>query len=166
MHDRAWCYLRWLVQAVYRETRHIGPSGDKEARCEVQGHLEQAAERCRRNRWLLQGVQLWKEGDKATLTSEILAPYVFTTGLRLEQLPELFRLPQWHKTFGGPRWARIAGMTIRMRDALDEGQARLLDELCDEAKILQHNSGHLVPSPHEWRGYKKQKWPELCHRLQ
>jgi hypothetical protein len=39
---------------------------------------------------------------------------------------------------------------------------RWLEELCDEARQLRHNSGGLVPPAREWYGYKKQKWPELC----
>jgi hypothetical protein len=50
-------------------------------------------QRCRRNRDLLQSVELWRHGQGATTTQEILESYVEATGLLLEQLPEIFRLP-------------------------------------------------------------------------
>src|SRR5687767_3084661 len=97
-----------MVQAVYREARHIGLIGDHEARCHVGIRFAHSADLCSRNRFVLQSTSLWKQGELATSTIEVLKLYVDVTGLSPIELPDLFRLDAWDARYGGEPWAVIA----------------------------------------------------------
>lgn len=161
---RHWCYFRCLVQAAYREARHIGPPGDQGANCVATGEFSMAAELCSRNRTVLKTLDLWKRTDRAGSTDDVLEPYLAHTGLRPEELPAVFRLPGWRPGYGGEPWARIAEVLVKLRDAIDERNEAEAERLCDVAASLRHNSGTLVPSEHRWRAdrWQQEKWPELC----
>lgn len=145
MTERAWCTFRCLVQAVYREVRHLGPAGDVEARCRVDAEYTTAATRCKANRVLLQGLTLWQRGRTATRPDEVLALYQAATGLAPEDRPAVFRLPVW-TTSSGERWAVIAEALLELRAALVAGNEPAADTACDHIGTLRHNSAHGLAS--------------------
>jgi hypothetical protein len=162
--ETSWCYFRCLVQASYREARHIGPPGDHEAKCEVTDKFAEAAALCARNRTTLKGLGLWKSSERAETTPEVLAPYVSASGLDPEELPELFLHSGWRTSYGGPLWSRIAEVMNRLRTAIDEGDNAMAHALCVETRTLRHNSGQLVPSADKWAANRwlREKWPHQC----
>lgn len=162
--DRIWCYFRCLVQACYREARHIGTSADPDAKCVVTAAFSETAISCRANRGKLKGLTLWSQTAQAKTTAEVLAPYVSASGIAPEQLPELFTLPGWFSSFGGARWARIAEVMIDLRSAMEIGNVEHAHMLCEVVQGLHHNSGPLVPVSERWRTdpWQREKWPELC----
>jgi hypothetical protein len=162
--ETSWCYFRCLVQASYREARHIGPPGDFEAKCEVTGKFAEAAALCARNRTRLKGLGLWKSSERAETTAEVLAPYVSTSGLDAEEVPELFLHSGWQPRYGGPLWSRIAEVMNQLKMAIDEGEVATAQALCVETRSLRHNSGPLVPSADKWATdrWLQEKWPHLC----
>lgn len=168
MTDRVWCTFRCLVQAVYREVRHIGPPGDGGARCRGNGEYAAAAARCSVNRALLQGLALWQRGRAATRVSEVPQPYLAATMLAPEDLPAVFRLPSWSPSYGGERWAIIAEALLDLRAALSAGDAEAAERLCDRIGELRHNSARLdLTTDAEratWRAssWQRAKWPALC----
>jgi hypothetical protein len=162
--ERAWCYFRCLVQACYREARHVGPPGDEQATCEAKGEFAEAAMQCQRNRANLKGLQLWETTQGARTTVEVIGPYVAISGLTPERLPSLFALPTWQPRYGGLPWVRIAEVMLELKEAIEEADAPRAKSLCDVTRGLNHNSGPLVPEVERWQNdyWQRQKWPELC----
>lgn len=160
----SWCYFRCLVQASYREARHIGPPGDFDAKCHVTGGFSEAAALCSRNRKRLKSLDLWRSTERAKSTVEVLAPYMSVSGLAPEELPELFVLSTWQPGYGGHPWAHIAGVMSQLREAINEGGVTTVLALCEQARGLRHNSGPLVPSAEKWATdrWLQEKWPQLC----
>lgn len=165
LQARHWCFFRCLVQASYRELRHIGPQGDAQAKCKVSGKFSKSAEQCSRSRETLRSLDLWKRVAAAKTTEEVLAPYIAHTGLQPDDLPAVFRLSGWQRCYGGERWARIAETLVELRVAIDERNDVKAGRLCDEIRSLEHNSGALVPSEERWQAdrWQREKWPQLCN---
>jgi hypothetical protein len=165
MEELALCTFRNLAQASYREARHIGPPGDRDAKLGVAGspYLAQAR-KCQRWRARLQGLGQYEASLGATSSAEVLDPYQRLTGLEPEDLVVLFRSEGWRRGYGGEKWAVIAEKMIELRGAIDAGDQQTALETCAEAETLRHNSGPLVPTLDEWSGSKwiRQKWPRLC----
>jgi hypothetical protein len=159
-----WCYFRCLVQACYREARHLGPPTDAAARCKGTGDFAAAAALCQSNRAALKGLRLWEQTKVASTITDVIEPYMAASGLLPEQLPSLFTLDSWHYNFGGRRWATIAEVMVHLRDAIDAADAPRAEALCEESRRLRHNSGPLVPGAESWRAHawQREKWPELC----
>jgi hypothetical protein len=166
VRHRAWCYLRNVVHAVYREARHVGPPGDAGARLHVSGDhaLAAAATRCSANRQLLKRSSLFKRTSAAKSVDEVLRPYQETTGLALSDLVLVFSEPGWATRYGGLKWAGIGRLAVELANALSDGKLDAADVICNRILRSRHNSGPLVPSVQEWRAtpYLREKWPELC----
>jgi hypothetical protein len=162
----AWCYFRNLVHTVYREARHVGPSGDRAAKlCLDNDHpLAVAASRCSKKRSLLKGVSLFKQTAAAKSVDGVLGPYRDTTALELADLVSLFAEPRWASGYGGSKWAAIGRATAELAEALDLGKLDAALRVCALVQRIEHNTRRLVPSLEEWRStpYLREKWPELC----
>jgi hypothetical protein len=165
MDELAWCTFRNLAQAVYREARHIGPSGDPNARLILANdHYAAQAANCRKWRSKLQSLDLYETiADKKTTTS-ILRPYREATGLAPADLVALFRSNGWQGGYGGERWAVITDALVRLADALDNEEPHVALAICDQVETMWHNSASLVPSRDDWEAsqWTRQKWPCLC----
>jgi hypothetical protein len=162
----SWCVFRNLVQATYREARHLGPTGDPDAKVTVDGGpLLASAVRCRNARAKLKSTDLHKLTSKANTTGEVLKPYQQETGLALDDLISVFRLTNWRTSFGGAKWAAIA---VKLKDlvfALDAKDIACASRISDSVSLLHHNNGPLIPGRLEWErhSYLREKWPELCN---
>lgn len=158
---RAWCYYRNLVHTVYREARHIGASGDPEARLIVDDpDLRKNVANIRRWRYVLKGLTVFTRIEHASSTTKTRKPYEEMIGLSIEQLAELFGRPGWTRTYGGQKWRSIALETIALGQALDDGDGETAEAVCDRVRIIRHNSGPLVPETDA--DQIKEKWPVLC----
>jgi hypothetical protein len=163
--DRAWCYYRNLVQTVYREARHIGGGQDRDARLRVADPaLGAAVANIRRFREALKSTRLFDKVRDATRTDGVTKPYEEATGLRLEEVAELFGRDGWYPTYGGPRWQRIASLAIELRDALEAGEGDRAEQICDTVRAIEHNSGPLVPRTRDQ--HNREKWPVLCDAVE
>jgi hypothetical protein len=166
-HGFAWCVLRNLVHTVYREARHLGPSGDPDAMVTVSGGvLLPSAERCSLKRQNLKSVDLHTATATANTIEEVLKPYEETTGLTVDDLIMVFSLPNWKSQYGGPKWVQIAETLKKLVIAFEAGDLEQAHRISKAVYALHHNGGRLVPSSRsEWeqgkRGYPE-KWPELC----
>lgn len=163
--SHAWCVFRNLVHAVYREARHLGPKGDRNARVTVsEGLLLVTAKRCCKFRTLLKSAELHKRTARARSTAETLKPYQDVTGLGVSDMIAVFKLPGWRRQYGGPKWARIAETLRDLISALDAGDLVAASRISDSVSSLNHNSGPLVPTRLAWEAqpYLREKWPELC----
>ena len=164
--SRAWCVFRNLVHTVYREARHLGPSGDPEAKVTVADDhlLAAAAKRCQKNRQKLKPDNLHGATASATSPTEVLAPYQEMTGLSVDDVVTVFELPNWKPGYGGAKWARIAATLKELLSALGADDMERANRIGSEVSLLRHNSGPLIPSRSEWERnqYLREKWPELC----
>lgn len=165
IRSRAWCVLRNLAHAVYREARHLGPERDAQARVTVSGGpLLPQAQQCRRARVELKSRRLFEMTAQAKSTTEVLEPYVEKTGLSVDDAIRVFRLPSWERGYGGPKWAAIAETLKELLSALEAGDIVRAGTVAERVLRLQHNNGPLVPSRSDWERnrYLQEKWPELC----
>ena len=79
----------------------------------------------------------------------VLTEYEVVTGLTLEDIYCAFDEGNWKVGegkihYGGPKWAIIAETTIKLRDALIEGDKVKARELTLRLETLEHNNGQLV----------------------
>jgi hypothetical protein len=162
--DRAWCYYRNLVHTVYREIRHIGASGDPEARLRVdEESLGREIANIRKWRSRLKTTALFDKIANKRSTASIRAPYEEVTGLQLDQLAALFGRPGWDRYYGGEKWKRIVELTLQLGTAIDADDGRGANALCEEISTIEHNSGRLVPRRSD--EHNREKWPVLCDGL-
>ncbi len=159
--ERAWCYYRNLVQTVYRESRHLGGPGDAEAKLHV-NEPSLAAVLANITKWrpVLKSTRLFEKIAHTTRTAAIRKPYEEVTGLRLEQLSDLFADPGWTRSYGGEKWERITQLTIDLGRAIDDGDAEQAEATCDRVSDIEHNTGPLVPRTRAQQN--SEKWPVLC----
>lgn len=165
VRSREWCVFRNLVHAVYREARHFGPPADNEAHVTVSsGPLLPYAKRCRQARAELKSTSLYSLTARAKSTTDVLRPYQEKTGLSLDDMIRLFKLPNWKPSYGGLKWTTIAETLKELVSALDAEDPIRAKGIADRVFHLQHNSGPLVPSQVDWerKQYLREKWPELC----
>lgn len=118
----------------------IGLIGDPEARGFVGIRFAHSADLCFHNRSVLQSTTLWKQGDSATSTIEVLRPLIDVTGLSPLELPDLFRLTEWDPKYGGEPRAIIAEKLNELNRALDEENSEEAERICDVLSKLRHNT--------------------------
>lgn len=161
--QRAWCYFCNIIHAVYREIRHVGPPGDREARCQIPDRYLAAARKCQRNRHALKSSVPFRGAAQAT-TSDVSQRYEQLTDLALGDLVDIFRNGTWQKSYGGDKWAAIAEVLIRLKSEIDSCGLEAALTTCETVRDLQHNSGPLMPSLEAWRSsvWLREKWPVIC----
>jgi len=163
--QRAWCFFRNVVHATYREIRHIGPLTDSDAKLHVSDRkYVSAAERCSKGREVLKRADLFQQTADARTVDEVLQCYYDATHLHLQDLITLFGRHGWSRSYGGQKWATIASNALELAAALRKDDLNLALPLCTRIKLLEHNSGPLVPSARDWRSnkYLQEKWPQPC----
>ncbi len=143
-HARVRCFLRCVVHACYREIRHVGPSGDWDARLEIgDGPFVDRVAGLQQNRNLLQKTTLFTKSEGAATAGAVLKPYVDLTQLTLPDLATLFDEPGWQHKYGGKRWAAIVKQAEKLVAAVDAGNWTAAQTVCDEIAQSSHNSGKL-----------------------
>jgi hypothetical protein len=113
---------------------------------------------------LLKGTQLFLQSASAGTAGEVVAPYAAATELSIADLLELFEADGWRPRFGGKKWAAIVQTAQTLITAVDVGDWKGANVVCDQIAVIEHNSGPLVPSLSEWteQARLKEKWPQLC----
>ena len=161
--SRIACYYRNSLHSAFREIRHIGPPSDAEAKCRLGGELLAIATKCQQNRPHLKSTVPYRS-TRSDDPIDIALPYQILTGLSLEQLPPIFRNPNWSLGYGGEPWAVIAETTIKLKQQIYEKDSQAALQTCDHLRNLEHNSRNLVPTATEWNAnlWIREKWPELC----
>jgi hypothetical protein len=96
-----------------------------------------------------QALVLYQSIENETDLEKILAPFVERTGLTLEDVHRAFVEGDWRNKFGsynvgGPRWARIAEVTLHLREAVVGKDWEKAAELLQEIKALKTNQGYLI----------------------
>jgi hypothetical protein len=161
--QRVWCYFCNITHAVYREIRHVGPPGDRDARCQISDRYLAAARKCQRNRDALKSSVPFR-GAVQGKADEVLRRYEELTDLTPSDLVDIFSNASWQKSYGGDKWAAIADVLIRLKSEIDSGTLEAALSTCEIVRGLCHNSGPFVPSSETWRSnsWVREKWPVIC----
>lgn len=142
--ETALYFFRKLVYLLYLEIGSLQPRVHPQIAAKARlntAYFEREKER--------QALALYHEIEQVTDPAVILSPFVERTGLTLEDVARAFAEGDWrnrHGGFssGGPRWARIAALTVGLRHAIDQADWAKVDGLLFEIKGLKTNQGYLV----------------------
>ena len=142
--EEALLFFRKMVFAVYYEIGGLTPRihrklADKANITNSYFHGEKAR----------QSAEIYQRTVQETDPEAIEAPYVLRTRLTLQDVAVAFHEGRWQNKFGGynlggPRWAKIADVTLQLRDAIQRQDWAAATELVYEAKKLRTNQGYLV----------------------
>ncbi len=96
-----------------------------------------------------QALAMFQQTEDETDPAKILAPYEERTGLTLEDIHRAFAEGEWRNkfggyNFGGPKWERIAEVTLELRRLIDQGDWEETADLAYEIKGLKNNHGYLI----------------------
>ena len=96
-----------------------------------------------------QANELYLGIENETDLAKIQAPFEERTGLTLEDVHRVFREGDWHNrygayNFGGPKWQKIAEVTLELRGLIEQEDWNKASELLYEIKGLKTNQGHLI----------------------
>jgi hypothetical protein len=96
-----------------------------------------------------QALELYRYSEGQEDVDHILAPYVERTNLTLEEVHRVLSEGDWRNkfggyNFGGPKWEKIAEMTLALRDAIRQGDQEVVDEVLFEIKRFKTNQGYLI----------------------
>ena len=142
--EKAFFFFRKLVFCVYSEIGALKP----ETHPELAGRaaLTSAYFRGERKK---QAAALYQQIAELEDTAGIIAPYQERTGLSLEEVRRAFKEGKWQNkfggfNFGGPKWARIAEITLELQRAIEEEDWEKATDLSYEIKGLKTNFGLLI----------------------
>ena len=142
--ETALFFFRKLVYLVYLEVgalqHRVHPQRANKARLNT-AFFQRDKER--------QAAGLYVESERETATNRIVALYEERTGLTLEDVHRAFVEGDWSNkfgafNFGGPKWARIAELTLDLRRLVDQEDWDEAAELLHEIKGLKTNQGYLI----------------------
>lgn len=142
--ETALYFFRKLVYLLYLEIGSLQPGVHPQIAAKARlntAYFEREKER--------QALALYHEIEQVADPAVILSPFVERTGLTLEDVARAFAEGDWRNrhggfTSGGPRWARIAALTVDLRQAIDQANWEEVDGLLYEIKGLKTNQGYLV----------------------
>jgi hypothetical protein len=98
----------------------------------------------------------WKTRQHAELGS-VLRTFEEHTGLSLHDIEGAFREGDWKNSsgnysYGGPKWASIAQVTISLLAAITEHDTAEIKQFLEEVGRLEHNNGQIVDKFRQWGG--------------
>jgi hypothetical protein len=136
--------FRRLVYALYLEIGALQPANHPEIARKARlntAFFQRDKER--------QVFELYRQVKSEPTTAKILAPFEERTGLSLEDIARAFSEGEWRNrfgsfNFGGPRWARIAEATLKLRQQIDQGDEEETAFLLHLIKGLKNNQGYLI----------------------
>jgi len=142
--DEASDTYRKVVSFVYRELGAMRPANHKSLYDKSSiGRADLASDRKERAR------KVYCETRFESDPHKVEDAYCRVWGLSLEEAREAFRDGDWllgkdRYTFGGPKWAVIADVAVRLRDAISSRDPDRLSALLHQVPSLPHNNGHLI----------------------
>jgi hypothetical protein len=136
--------FRCLVYVLYLEIGALQPRIHKEIARKAKldsAYFQRDKER--------EAASLAHQVETETDPAKIVAPFQERTGLSLEDISRAFDEGDWRNkfgayTFGGPKWARIAEVTLELRKKIEQEDWERAAELVHETKGLKTNQGYLI----------------------
>lgn len=142
--EQALFFFRKLVYLLYLEIAALRPN--IHAELAEKADLKTAFFQRDKER---QAAELYYQIENETQPAQIVYPFEERTGLSLEDLHRAFAEGEWRNkfgqfNFGGPRWERIAELTLALRNAIDTQNWDETAGLVFEIKRLKTNQGNLI----------------------
>ena len=142
--EEVFYFFRKLVYALYLEIGALQPYIHPEIASKAD--INNAFFKGERKR---QAVDLFSQIESETSPAKVIAPYQERTGLALEDIHRAFVEGKWRSKhggyyFGGPRWARIAEITLELRLRIEQEEWDRAEDLLYDIKRLKTNQGFLV----------------------
>ncbi len=142
--ETALYFFRKLVYVLYLEIGTLQPKIHPEIAAKA--NLKSAFFEREKER---QAAALYRQTEKEEETALIVAPYVERTSLTLEDVHRAFAEGDWRNKFGGyniggPRFVRIAELTLALKKLIEQGAWDQTPDLIYEIKKLKTNQGYLV----------------------
>lgn len=142
--DTALYFFRKLVYLLYLEIGALQPHNHPElaARAKLKtAYFQREKER--------QAAELYSGSVQENTPAKILAPYEERTGLSLEDVHRAFAEGDWRNkfggfNFGGPKWEKVAEVTLRLRAQIDQGHWEEVERVLFEIKSLKTDQGYLI----------------------
>lgn len=96
-----------------------------------------------------QAAALYQEIEHETDHARIVAPFEERTGLSLEDVHRVLAEGDWRNkfgayNFGGPKWQKIAEVTLKLNRLIEQADWDKTAELLYEIKGLKTNQGYLI----------------------
>jgi hypothetical protein len=96
-----------------------------------------------------QASALYKNIERETDVARIVGPFEERTGLSLEDVHRVLVEGDWRNkfgsyNFGGPKWQKIAEVTLELRSLIVQADWDKTAELLYEIKGLKTNQGYLI----------------------
>jgi hypothetical protein len=136
--------FRKLVYVLYLEIGALQPRIHPEIaeKADIKGGFFQG-ERAR------QAAELYLQTETEQAPAAILDPYQIRTGLTLEDIHRAFVEGDWKNrfgsyNFGGPKWVKIAEITLQLRALIEQDAWEDAAFLIHEIKGLKTNQGYLI----------------------
>jgi hypothetical protein len=146
MDDRetALYFFRKLVYVLYLEIGSLQPVIHPEIAAKA--NLKSAFFEREKER---QAAALYRQVEKEEDPAAIVAPFIERTSLTLEDIHRAFMDGDWRNkfggyTFGGPRWVRIAELTLELRKLIEQESWDQTANVIYDIKKLKTNQGYLV----------------------
>lgn len=144
IHETALYAYRKLIYLLYLEIGALKP--EFHPKMAAKAHLKTAYFQREKER---QAVEIYQYIEKETDLEKIVAPFEERTGLSLADVRRAFAEGDWRNkfgsyNFGGPKWARIADVTLELRAALRTDDADKIELAILEVKRLKTNRGYII----------------------
>jgi hypothetical protein len=142
--ETALYFFRKLVYVLYLEIGSLTPRIHKQLAAKA--YIKNAFFNREKEK---QAAELYRFTETEETPAVITAPYIERTGLTLEDLERVFREGNWRNkfggyTFGGPRWAHIAQVTLELRKLIDQGEWEKTVDIIYEIKKMKSNQTYLI----------------------
>jgi hypothetical protein len=136
--------FRKLVYVLYQEIGALQPKIHPEIaqKADIKGGFFQG-ERER------MAAELYLQIESEHDPEKIIAPFQMRTGLTLEDIHRAFVEGDWKNrfgsfNFGGPKWVKIAEVTLQLRTLIEQQAWEDAAVLIHEIKGLKNNQGYLI----------------------
>lgn len=142
--EKALFFFRKLVFCVYMEVGALRPEVHPELA--ARAALTSSFFRGERKK---QAAQLYHQIETEEETARIVRPFKERTGLTLSDVFRVFAEGNWKNKYsgfnaGGPKWTRIAAITLDLMRAIDAEDWEEATYLSYEIKSLKTNFGPLI----------------------
>ena len=142
--ETALYFLRKLAYLLYLEVGalqpHIHPELAQKAKLNT-AYFQREKDR--------QAAELYTLSESVHDPAAILAPYAERTGLSLDDVHRALAEGDWRNkfggyNFGGPKWVKIAELTVQLRDQIQQEAWEAVEGTLFEIKGLKTNQGYLI----------------------
>lgn len=142
--DKALYYFRNLVYCLYREIRVFQKRNYPKFFPNTLANSDYFS----RDEGLIKADNIYATTAQEQNVNRIIFAYFKETGFKLEEILEVFSKGDWERhgciSYGGPKWAEIAKVTLSLKDAIEQDDHKEMRTLIEAGNALEHNNGRIV----------------------